>query len=503
MNKEKTVELKLKGKPLTLRTIFWGYHRSGWTTYNYLKKSQIFKLQAVVLPSNRNHETIDKLKKDALDSGFKIFEPEDLNDQEFIAEIKALVPDVYIVDSYTKLIPAKLLAVTDNLNFNLHPGALPAYRGAHVLNWSLIKGEKDTAMSLHMLSDKFDAGPVIGVKKIKIADSDTVNDIDAKMNKAIPPLLVALEKQFKQKKIIAQPQSGKVCYYRPRQPEDGRIDSSESIKTIHNKIRALTYPWPGAYLVRNNKKIIVWQAIALDLYSDFPPGELLKKGEDLFLVSADRRLLHIRCLNEPNLETYLPRTGKEIIESFAKSGIKVNDFLSPIQALDKETLSQYLKELVSLEVTIKIKMDQEYANDTWDKENFSKDFPRKWQFSQVVVSGVDKKLCGFLIASEMLAKEIHIHRLAVDPNFQGKGLGSLLLSKALATAKEYKCQQATVELSCLNVKALTFYQKFGFKHLSPAELSNYVAQRKQNVKIEAGFLVEADGSRSYVLQEPI
>jgi methionyl-tRNA formyltransferase len=325
---KKMITFELKNKSLPLRTIFWGYHLSGWNTYSYLKQSQAFKVIAIVLPSNRKHETIDRLRDDAMNSGIEIFNPDSLADAAFVHNIKKLRPDVYMVDSYSKLIPSQLLSLTKNLAFNLHPGLLPEYRGANVLNWSIINGEEKAGITLHVLSDRFDEGAVVSYREVAIGAMDDVNNLDLKMGKEISPLLIFLEEQIKKGRIIAEPQSGNPRYYKARKPEDGEIDTNAGINDAYNKIRALTYPWPGAYVVKNNKKIIIWQALPIDLSLDSARGLFIKRGEDIFLTGGDKKLLQIKCVNDPSQEAYAPIRGIGIVEALSKCGIEVIEYES-------------------------------------------------------------------------------------------------------------------------------------------------------------------------------
>lgn len=323
MNNRKVITIDLKDKKIPFRTIFWGYHSTGWNTYSYLKESPLFELIAVVLPSNRDHETITRLREDAKLLGLKIFEPVKLKEKIFIDKIKDLSPNLYMVDSYSKLIPHEILSLTSNLGFNLHPGLLPQYRGAHVLNWVIINGESRTGMTLHLLSDSFDEGPIVADEIIDIGLLDTVNDIDEKLNQKIPLLLGQLEKQIRAKIIIARIQEGDMQHYRARKPHDGEIQVEEDINVIYNKIRALTYPWPGAYLVKDKAKIIIWQAYPSNLSVDLSPGEFLRKNDDIFLISGDKKLLLLKCINDPSKENYTPIEGIDIIKILERYKINI------------------------------------------------------------------------------------------------------------------------------------------------------------------------------------
>ncbi len=113
------------GKNFPLSVVFWGYSNSGLQTYRYIRDSDLFKILGIVLPSNREHETISQIKEDAKKCSIDVFVPSKLKDKLFFKSLSALKPEMYIVDSYTKLIPRAIIDIVGSMAFNLPPGLLP------------------------------------------------------------------------------------------------------------------------------------------------------------------------------------------------------------------------------------------------------------------------------------------------------------------------------------------------------------------------------------------
>jgi methionyl-tRNA formyltransferase len=305
--------IDISNKQLPLRVIFWGYHFSGSETYSQLKHSSVFKIVGLVLPSNREHATIERMKTDAENSGILVFTPDKLSNENFFNDLVALKPDLHFVDSYSKLIPKKIIDIT-GLGFNLHPGLLPQYRGAHVLNWVLVNGEKESGLSLHVLTDKFDEGPVVTYAKTDINLTDTAFDLDKKLIGKIPELIQSLEKQIKNGKIEFQKQEGKSHHWPTRTPKDGEILNTDTALQAHNKIRAVSYPWNGAFINKNGKKIIIWESFPTENTSQNEKGNFVINNSDLFYVGADSKLLQIKCINEIASEEYKPLRGDAMLK---------------------------------------------------------------------------------------------------------------------------------------------------------------------------------------------
>jgi methionyl-tRNA formyltransferase len=303
--------INLKHKQLPLRVIFWGYHFSGWETYLQLRQSSVFKVVGIVLPSNREHETIDKLKSDAKTSGIPFFQPNNLNEDDFVNGLAALNPDLHFVDSYSKLIPKKIIDIT-GLGFNLHPGLLPQYRGAHVLNWVLVNGEKESGLSLHVLTDKFDEGPVVASAKAEISLTDTAADLDKKLINKIPNLIQSLEQQIEKGSIEFQKQEGESHHWPARTPKDGEILSTDTAMQAHNKIRAVSYPWAGAFINRDGKKIVIWESFPSENISS--ETGLIRKESELFYIGSDKKMLQIKSINQIGVDSYKPLKGDAMLK---------------------------------------------------------------------------------------------------------------------------------------------------------------------------------------------
>lgn len=174
-----------------------------------------------------------------------------------------------------------------------------------------------------------------------------------------------------------------------------------------------------------------------------------------------------------------------------------------LKTLDRAIISLYLDNLVELDRTVIRDMGLIYGNDPWDKLHFCKELNRKWEFSQIAVLQPEERLCGFMIASEMLHREVHIHRFAVGSDFRGVGIGNLLINRISDIAFQHAYKRVTVEVSRLNTGAISFYEKHGFARLSESELSSYAAKRKQGIAIVGNFTRELDGSEFYILQKAV
>ena len=207
-----------------------------------------------------------------------------------IEYITSLNADIIVVCGYKYIIPKEIFTLPKFGTINIHPSYLPAYRGQHVINWAIINGENETGVTIHLIDEGIDTGDIILQKKVPISFEDTAKTLHNKIYREACELLiyllncVASGKQIQRKK-----QDGtKASYFKPRVPEDGRINWNKNGLEIYNLIRALVKPWPGAYSCIRRKKIIIWNAkIKRNLCDYHSNGEIIYMDGSTIIIKVN------------------------------------------------------------------------------------------------------------------------------------------------------------------------------------------------------------------------
>jgi len=169
-----------------------------------------------------------------------------------------------------------------------------------------------------------------------------------------------------------------------------------------------------------------------------------------------------------------------------------------IKPLTKSLVKQTVKQLVLLDQEIIAEKGLLYSNDIWSEINFLKSYPKKWEFSHLILSK-NNEAQAFIIATQMIMKEMHIHRVAVKQLARNQGLAQSLLKKIFEIAKLEKLTRITLEVNADNKKAIKYYQKYDFNIMPNNYLINYCKQRKTEIEISENLIIESDGNRSHVL----
>lgn len=187
-----------------------------------------------------------------------VFIPEDINAGAFIEAISALAPDVVFSLYFRRIFGKELLAIPSKGCINLHGSLLPRYRGRAPVNWVLINGEKETGVTLHFMTEKVDAGPIVAQQKIPIDPAETALTLTKKVAEAGAQLLLKLVTVLHRgrPKAIAQ-DAEQASYFGKRTPEMGKIDWAWSSQKIDNYVRALAEPFPGAFFQFKGKTCII------------------------------------------------------------------------------------------------------------------------------------------------------------------------------------------------------------------------------------------------------
>jgi methionyl-tRNA formyltransferase len=180
--------------------------------------------------------------------GIPVAVPDSPKDPELASRLAALAPDFLFSFYYRRLIPDPLLRSARRGAFNMHGSLLPRYRGRSPVNWAIVNGETETGATLHRMESRADAGAVVGREVVPILPDDTALDVFRKVTCAAERLLDRTLPALVDGTAIETPQvESEATTFRGRKPADGKIDWSGSAASVHNLVRAVAPPYPGAF----------------------------------------------------------------------------------------------------------------------------------------------------------------------------------------------------------------------------------------------------------------
>lgn len=244
------------------------------------------------------------IKSTALGHDLNIYQPEKVRDPDFVKILRHLKPDVIVVAAYGQLLPPSILDLPPCGVINLHPSLLPKYRGAAPIQWTLIRGEKETGITLMLLDEGEDTGEIICSHSITIGLNDTSEMIHSTLaNLGAKLLKDTLSNLTIGTRPKSTPQDHSEATHAPRLTKSiGHINWEDDAEKIHNLIRA-TVGWPGAYTyLRNDTLLKIVQSVHPAVYKlvydnirDALPGTItLNDRRGLFVVTGQGQLQILR-----------------------------------------------------------------------------------------------------------------------------------------------------------------------------------------------------------------
>jgi len=214
----------------------------------------------------------------ARENGLAVVTPNDPREVE--GRLAGIAPDFLFSFYYRHMLPASMLAAAKRGAYNMHGSLLPKYRGRVPVNWAILRGERETGATLHEMVAKPDAGRIVDQLAVPILPDDTALDVFRKvtvaseivLHRSLPALVAGTAKLTPQDLAAGG-------YFGGRKPEDGRIDWSQTARRIHDLVRAVAPPYPGAFTELDGRRVRILRTRVLDESS--PPGKpgLERDGE--------------------------------------------------------------------------------------------------------------------------------------------------------------------------------------------------------------------------------
>jgi len=214
-----------------------------------------------------------------------------------IPKLEKLAPDYIFSFYYRHMIPAQILACAKIAALNMHGSLLPKFRGRAPVNWAILHGETETGATLHVMEVKPDAGDIVGQASVSIGPDETATEVFGKVSDAAVEVMRHVLPELAQGRVPRKPndlQNG--SYFGGRKPADGQIHWNQTARQVHNLVRAVAPPYPGAFTDREGTTMIVART---SLKGPFPANLNLEAtgiqvvDNRIFGICGDRQAVEI------------------------------------------------------------------------------------------------------------------------------------------------------------------------------------------------------------------
>lgn len=278
-----------------MRIIFWGNGNRGVACLRALRDRGYCIDLVVVHPSSRG-QWYGSVAETAGELGLDVVAPPDPNDSEMAESLKTRGADLFVLAGYGKILHREIIDLARVMAINLHAGKVPEYRGSSPLNWALINGEDSFGLSILKLDAGVDSGAVLLEREFEISADATIGELHAVANEQFPAMLLETIKLIETGEYVLKAQDAQRAGYFPlRFPDDGLILWDQlTAKQIHNRIRALTEPYPCAFTFYNGREVrLLKSELASDRHYG-EPGRVYRVTDRGVLVCAADECLWLR-----------------------------------------------------------------------------------------------------------------------------------------------------------------------------------------------------------------
>jgi methionyl-tRNA formyltransferase len=184
-----------------------------------------------------------------------------MNEPGAVEILRGLAPDLLFCVGWTQLLKTPVLEIPKIGCLGFHASLLPYYRGRAPVNWAIINGEKQTGNTLMFLDEGVDTGDILAQRAFPIADHDTCATIYERVAISEDEMIREVMPLIHEGRMPRRPQDHAAATVMPRRrPEDGVVDWTRTTKQLHDWVRALTHPYPGAFTTLAGRRVWIWKA---------------------------------------------------------------------------------------------------------------------------------------------------------------------------------------------------------------------------------------------------
>ncbi len=267
---------------------------------NKIKFSGIIALNNSKKKFKSDYKDLSILAKSSKIPNIKI---DSINSKKSLNFIKSINPDIIFCLGWSEILSEEILSLPKISVIGYHPSKLPLNRGKHPIIWSIALGLKNTASTFFLMDRKVDNGKIISQKILQIKNNDNATTIYKKLSKIALIQIKEIIKNIYNNKLVLKNQNHRNSnYWRSRNYLDGQINWSSSSKTIHNLVRSLTWPYPNAHFLFNNKEIKVLKtSLGKNKDLNIEYGKIISQKNGIYEIKCGIASIHLDVIN-PNIK---------------------------------------------------------------------------------------------------------------------------------------------------------------------------------------------------------
>lgn len=282
-----------------MRIVFMGTPDFAVGSLQALCESGKHEIVGVVTQPDRpkgrgNKMLMTPVKEYALEQGLTVYQPQKVKTPEFVQTLRELQPELIVVAAFGQFLSRELLELPPHGCINVHASLLPKYRGAAPIQYAIIKGEKESGVTIMQMDIGMDTGAMLEKVVVPIAENTTMGELHDALREQGAALLLKVIDDIAAGTAVAEPQDDAEATYATlldRSME--HIDWTKSAQEVHNLIRGFN-PAPSTFTkLPNGKSLKIWGSSLTEKKSEAAAGTVVEAGKHSFFVACGSGVLEI------------------------------------------------------------------------------------------------------------------------------------------------------------------------------------------------------------------
>ena len=282
-----------------MRIVFMGTPDFAVGSLQALCESGKHEIVGVVTQPDRpkgrgNKMLMTPVKEYALEQGLTVYQPQKVKTPEFVQTLRELQPELIVVAAFGQFLSRELLELPPYGCINVHASLLPKYRGAAPIQYAIIKGEKESGVTIMQMDIGMDTGAMLEKVVVPIAENTTMGELHDALREQGAALLLKVIDDIAAGTAVAEPQNDAEATYATlldRSME--HIDWTKSAQEVHNLIRGFN-PAPSTFTkLPNGKSLKIWGSRLTEKKSEAAAGTVVEAGKHSFFVASGSGVLEI------------------------------------------------------------------------------------------------------------------------------------------------------------------------------------------------------------------
>ena len=258
-------------------------------------------------PKGRGNKMLmTPVKEYALEQGYEVYQPEKVKTPEFVQILRNMQPELIVVAAFGQFLSQEILNMPKYGCINVHASLLPKYRGAAPIQYAIIKGEKESGVTIMQMDIGMDTGAMLDKVVVPIGENTTMGELHDELKEKGAQLLLEVIEKIEAGTAVAEPQNNDEATYATlldRSME--RIDWTKPAQDVHNLIRGFN-PAPSTFTtLPNGKNLKLWCSRMTDKTADAKPGTVVEISKRSFFVACGSGVLEITEL-QPESKKRMP-----------------------------------------------------------------------------------------------------------------------------------------------------------------------------------------------------